>query len=143
MVIRSLILAAVLAGAVAFGGRTVEAQINPSDSGAGVKRGIQQLNTSGQVGTMTLFERGQKTMIFIQLSAEAQGRTEPAHIHRAKSCEELNPVPAFPLSPVVNRVSQTLVDVPITRLLSGNYAINVHASANNLKHYVACGHLDQ
>jgi len=141
MVIRSLILAAALAGTVALGGRTVEAQISPNDSGAGIKRGIQQLNTPGQVGTVTLFERGQKTLVIVQLSAEAQDRTEPAHIHRAKACDELDPVPAFPLSPVVNRVSSTVLNVPIARLLSGNYAVNVHASANNLKHYVACGHL--
>ena len=45
------------------------------------------------------------------------------------------------LSPVVNGRSETLVPAPSARLLSGNYVVNVHISARNFPHSVACGEL--
>ena len=37
--------------------------------------------------------------------------------------------------------SQTLVDVSLSDLLTKPYAINVHESAANIQHYIACGDL--
>jgi hypothetical protein len=119
----------------------VLAQIAPDDTGAGTKRGIQQLNNSGQVGTVTLFRRGQSTRVVIELHSVPAGRREPAHIHRGRDCESLDPKPAFGLADVVNGVSRTIVQYPEDKLLSGNYSVNVHASDQDLGHYLACGHL--
>jgi hypothetical protein len=117
------------------------AQIDPDDSGAGTKRGMAQQNNSGQPGTVTLFSRGTSTLVVINLTGQSQGHIEPAHIHRGHDCDSLDPKPAFGLAPVVNGVSRTLVKAPESRLLSGNYVVNVHASAQNIKRYVSCGEL--
>lgn len=117
------------------------AQIDPDDSGTGTKLGLAQQNNSGQPGTVTLFTRGASTLVVINLTGEAKGHTEPAHIHRGRDCDSLDPKPAFGLAPVVNGVSRTLVKAPESRLLSGNYVVNVHASGQNIKHYVSCGEL--
>lgn len=117
------------------------AQIDPDDSGSGTKRGMAQQNNSGQPGTVTLFSRGASTLVVINLTGQSRGYIEPAHIHRGHDCDSLDPKPAFGLAPVVNGVSRTLVKAPESRLISGNYVVNVHASAQNIKRYVSCGEL--
>jgi hypothetical protein len=141
MTIRSLTLGLALAVTLGFGTFPARAQIAPDDSGAGTKRGVQELNNSGQVGTVTLFRRGRSTLVVIELHSVPAGRIEPAHIHRGQACDSLDPKPAFGLAPVVNGVSRTIVQYPEDKLLSGNYSVNVHASDKQLAHYVACGHL--
>jgi len=137
--IRSFALAA---ATIAFALPVVAiAQIDPDDAGAGTKLGMAQQNNSGQPGTVTLFTRGKNTLVVIALTGESQGRNEPAHIHRGKDCDSLDPKPAFGLAPVINGVSRTLVKAPESRLLSGNYVVNVHSSAQNITHYVSCGEL--
>jgi hypothetical protein len=75
----------------------------------------------------------------------------PAHIHSG-SCDQLGDVVvpltdvavptgeakgasgAFPVS-----VSDTVVDMSLDDLLAGEYAVNVHESAENIGEYIACG----
>ena len=142
MSFRSLGFALALAATLCFAG-AAQAQIAPGDTGAGVQLGMLEQNNSGQVGDVTLFPRGNSTLVVIQLHSEPAGHHEPAHIHRGHDimCADINPKPAVPLADVVGGVSRTLVQVPIGNLLSGNYDVNVHWSAQNIAHYVSCGHL--
>jgi hypothetical protein len=84
----------------------------------------------------------------------------PAHIHEG-TCDNLNPAPAFPLEDVrlpeageatampmgrmtmVHEVetSTTTVPVRLEDLLAAPHAINVHQSADQIEHYIACGEL--
>ncbi|GAC1303848.1 MAG: hypothetical protein NVSMB19_14200 [Vulcanimicrobiaceae bacterium] len=138
---RSIALGAALAGVLAMTSAAV-AQIDPDDSGLGTKRGLAQQNNSGETGSVTLFKRGETTtLVVINLAQQPQGRAQPAHVHRGHACDTLDPKPAFGLAPVVNGVSRTLVKVPESRLLSGNYVVNVHSSAQNMTRYVSCGEL--
>jgi hypothetical protein len=119
-------------------------QIAPGDTGAGTKLGLAELNNSGEVGSVTLFGRGpSSTLVVIRLAQEPEGRQQPAHIHRGHSCATLDPKPAYGLAPVINGLSKTLVNAPQDKLLSGNYVVNVHASAQHIGQYVACGELYQ
>ncbi|MGH7707012.1 MAG: hypothetical protein ACREM8_03095 [Vulcanimicrobiaceae bacterium] len=138
---RLALFAAVLAATVAFGSVAVRAQVAPGDSGAGFKRGVEAQNNSGQVGEVTLFARGAKTLVVLTIQGEPAGHVEPAHVHRGHDCQTLNPKPQYPLHPVVNGRSTTVVPVEASRLLSGNYVVNVHQSVKNISHYVACGPL--
>ncbi|TAM62093.1 hypothetical protein EPN52_01320 [bacterium] len=104
------------------------------------KIGLMGLNNSGEVGIVTLTARGNKTLVSLSVQGAPKGVAQPAHVHRG-SCDNLNPVPAYPLQNVVNGRSTTLVNAPLSRLMSGHYAVNVHASTKNLKRYVACGEL--
>ncbi|HVA38137.1 MAG TPA: hypothetical protein VNJ51_11040 [Candidatus Dormibacteraeota bacterium] len=104
------------------------------------KIGIEGLNNSGEAGVVTLTAKGNKTLVSLQVEGEPKGAKEPSHIHRGP-CDHLNPVPAYPLNPLVNGRSTTVVNAPLSKLMSGNYSVNVHQSVKNLKHYVACGQL--
>jgi hypothetical protein len=132
----TLALAAALLSAAST---PVLAQSYPGDGGIGTKLGMSAQNNSGEVGTVTLFNRGAKTLVVINLDGAPHG-PQPAHVHRG-TCDNLNPKPEFPLSNAVNGRSTTLLPVSEARLLSGNYSVNVHQSTTNLGRYVSCGHL--
>ena len=142
MSFRSVAFGLAVAVTLTFAG-AVQAQIAPNDTGAGVQLGMLEENNSGQVGSVTLFARGKTTLVVIDLHSEPAGCHEPAHIHRGKSvtCDDIDPKPAYGLADIVNGHSRTIVQAPIDKLLSGNYSVNAHASAQNLAHYVSCGHL--
>lgn len=98
-----------------------------------------------------------------QLDTEGGAQAHPAHIH-AGTCEELGEV-VFPLNDVaplaagatpaaspaaspaamgeadenVVAESTTILEVSLDEILSGEHAINVHESAENIDVYIACG----
>ncbi|MGH7715889.1 MAG: hypothetical protein ACREML_07815, partial [Vulcanimicrobiaceae bacterium] len=107
----------------------VLAQMAPGDTGAGVQRGIQQLNQSGQVGSVTVFHGGASSRVVIDIHGEPAGRVEAAHIHRGKGCGpgQIDPTPVYALNNVVGGHSATSVKAPEDKLLSGNYVVIIHA----------------
>jgi len=63
---------------------------------------------------------------------------QPIHIHTG-TCANLNPVPTYSLTDIVNGSSTTtLSDVTLDDLLKGNYVIDVHESSADAARYVAC-----
>ncbi len=144
MMIRTLASTLALVLALGLGG-AANAQTNasdPIDTDSGFELGIAQQNNSGEIGTVTLYKShsGARTLVVISMHGTPAGIAQPAHIHRG-TCDNLNPVPTWPLHNVVNGQSRTWLDVPREKILSGNYSVNVHRSTTNLKLYVACGHL--
>ena len=102
---------------------------------------LGQQNNSGQKGSATITDVSGGVSVQIALSGEPAGATEPAHIHLG-SCAKLNPAPYKPLSSVVGGKSTTVVHgITVADIKKGRYAINVHKSAAQLTHYVACGDL--
>ena len=97
---------------------------------------LEPQNSSGESGTATLTPAGDSTKVVLDVNG-GQG-TQPTHIHKG-TCSQLDPKPAFPLSPVVNGKSETTVKAPMKDLTTGGYAINGHKSAQDLKTYVFCG----
>ena len=79
----------------------------------------------------------------------------PAHIHTG-TCEELGEVVA-PLTEVVDqaaggehrgasnnhavKTSRTIVDLPLSEIIDGGHAINIHQSADEIDVYIACGNI--
>jgi len=118
------------------------AQIDPSDPyGRGAQRGIGQVNDSGQVGTVTLFGHGARTTVVVDMHGVPAGKVESVAIVRTFSCSP--PVigaPAYALSELRGARSETTVDAPVAKLLSGNYGVVV-ASKEQRSHLFACGHL--
>lgn len=96
-------------------------------------------NNSKQDGQAFLNDTPSGLRIKLQVKNEPAGASEPAHVHQG-TCANLNPAPWKPLNNVVNGVSvTTLSGVTLAQLKKSHYAINVHQSAANLKHYVSCG----
>lgn len=119
------------------------AQSYPGDSGAGTQRGLQQLNNSGQVGTVTLFRHGPNTRIVIELHGTSPGRAQSVRVVRGRSCDELAAAPTYFLADLRNGVSRSAVMSSEDRLLSGNYNVVAFASTRPGAPPTSCGHLDQ
>jgi hypothetical protein len=110
-----------------------------ADNAGGKVFALHAQNGSGEYGTVALKPRGSKTVVEIHLVG-APSFAQPAHIHPG-TCAKLNPAPKYPLTSLVDGISETSVDQPIAALMSGGFAVNVHKSASDLKDYVACGNI--
>ena len=96
-------------------------------------------NGSKQDGQAFLNDTSGGLRVKLQVKNEPAGASEPAHIHQGR-CAKLNPAPWKALSNVVNGVSVTTIpNLTLADLKKAPYAINIHQSAANLKHYVSCG----
>ena len=136
---------AALAAALLATAAAASAQSYPDDAGAGVKLGIEQLNTSGQVGEVTLFQGGPATRAAVRVDG-ANGKPEAVRIYRGQSCDSTDGMaggrPAYVLSNLSGRgVSRTVVQASQDKLLSGNYNVVVFSSTAPGARPVACGHL--
>jgi hypothetical protein len=137
------ILRFILALTIAFGYTGLaSAQYPPGDPKLGTKLGVMDMNNSGEAGEVTLFGKdgGHRTLVVVSLQG-APHRPQPASIHRADGCDRISPVAPIALGALRNGHSETLVNVPIMRLLSGNYSVMVGSQLSNPTRYVACGHL--
>jgi len=94
---------------------------------------------SSESGTATLTKEGADTTKVVVNLSGATGQ-QPAHIHKG-TCTNLDPKPSYPLSPVSNGKSETVVKASLDDLSKGGYAINVHKSAQDVKTYVSCGEI--
>jgi Cu/Zn superoxide dismutase len=117
------------------------AQSYPGDPGVGVERGIQELNNSGQVGTVTLFSRDPNTRIVVVLHGTPEGRAQSVRIYRGPSCDDLITAPTFELADLKNGLSTSTVKSAEAKLLSGNYNVVVFSSTASGARATACGHL--
>lgn len=118
------------------------AQSSPDDPGLGTERGIEQVNNSGQVGTVTLFHRGAATSVVVDLKGTDPSRVQSVRIYRGKSCEEFDPgPPVYFLHDMRNGRSVSSVKVAEEKLLSGNYNVVVFSSNTKGAGATACGHL--
>jgi Cu/Zn superoxide dismutase len=101
---------------------------------------ISSQNGSGESGTVVLTPQGDKTKVDVAIAGVPSGIPQPAHVHTG-TCSNLDPAPKYPLAPVKDGVSSTVVSVPLATLTGGGFAVNVHKSADDIKTYVACGNL--
>lgn len=98
---------------------------------------LQEQNDSGQSGEATLTPDGEQTRVVLDLE-NPPSVPQPVHIHEG-TCEELDPTPRYPLENLTDGTSETVVDVPLSELQAGEFAINAHASEEDAGTYVACG----
>jgi hypothetical protein len=94
-------------------------------------------SNSGESGTATLTKQGDKQTKVV-LDVKGGSGQQPVHIHKG-TCDQLDPKPAYPLSPVSNGKSETVVNASLDDLEKGGYAINGHKSSQDVKTYVFCG----
>jgi hypothetical protein len=130
------LVAALLTTAVA------SAQSYPGDSGTGTQLGIEQVSNSGQVGMVTLLDRGPVTRVLVHLDGTIPGRAQSVRVYRGHSCEDFVPGgPAFYLTDLKNGESRSTVKLPQAKLLSGNYNVVIFSTNTAGVAATACGHL--
>jgi hypothetical protein len=109
-------------------------------AGQSVTVPIMAMNDSGQTGTATLTPEGDRTRVVVELTGVPEGVVEPEHIHLG-TCDKLNPAPKWPLQPLQNGRSVTVVPVSLATIMKDQTAINVHKSPTEIATYVACGNI--
>jgi len=97
-------------------------------------------NGSGEIGTVVLTPMGAQTKVDVAVVGGAPGVAQPDHIHTG-TCAKLDPKPTYALAPVVNGISTTVVNVPVSTLTATPFAVNVHKSAAEAGTYVSCANL--
>lgn len=99
---------------------------------------MKEQNGSKQIGTATIADVDGKAKVTVKVAAGTKDVPQPAHIHIG-ACPTPGAV-AYPLSAVVNGMSETTLAISTTELMSKlPLAINVHKSADDAKTYVSCG----
>lgn len=134
----ALALAALALGIAGCGGDDEE-EAAGGGGGESVTVDLGEQSGSGQSGTATLTPTGDgQTMVSLELS-NPPDVPQPVHIHSG-TCEELGDV-VFPLTNLEGGTSETTVDVSLEELQSGEFAVNAHASEEDIQTYVACGNI--
>ncbi len=97
-------------------------------------------NSSGQFGNVSLREIDGQTLVQVSLNNSPRGVSQPSYIH-VGSCIDLGPA-QYPLNPVVNGKSETILKVSLESLRSASpLAVNVVSSASRVDRHVSCGNL--
>ena len=95
-------------------------------------------NNSGQAGALAITEVEGGLKVEVSVAAGAVGVSQPAHLHSG-TCATLGAV-VYPLNPVVNGASETVLQVATSELNAKMpLALNVHKSASEPNVYVSCG----
>lgn len=131
---RSLALALAMAGMFGVAGASLTEAAGPL---------IVQLtpqNNTGEAGTATLTEQGAKTKVVVSINGAPAGVAQPLHVHKG-TCAKLDPKPAYGLTTLTDGKSETTIDVSLTALQTGGFAINGHKSAQDANTYVFCGNI--
>lgn len=99
---------------------------------------LKAQNSSGETGTATLKQEGDNIVVTVNMK-DPTSANQPIHIHTG-TCANLNPKPKYPLKNVADGTSTTtLSNMKLSDLETGDFAINVHKSTNEVGTYVACG----
>ncbi|MHB1513462.1 hypothetical protein [Acidiferrobacter sp.] len=95
-------------------------------------------NGSRESGYALLYPHGSRTRVVVHLHGTPKGVVQPEHIHPG-SCPNITPRPAYMLKSVRNGKAVTMIHVRLKNLLKRPFAINVHASHQDMQKSVACG----
>ena len=132
----AVVVFSLLAGAAAA------AQSDPADTGSGTERGVEQVNNSGQVGTVTLYRADPHTRVALDLKG-TDGGAQSVRLYRGPSCDDLATRPTYFLADLRGGTSRSVVAAPADKLLSGNYNVVIFSSNRVGARATACGHLYQ
>lgn len=103
---------------------------------------LKSQNNSGQDGNATIVYMDGKAKVVITIPGGIKDIAQPAHIHIG-ICPNPGAV-KYPLTNVVNGMSETILDIPVEQILSElPLAINIHKSASESKIYSSCGDIPQ
>jgi len=127
---------AIAAVAILFVSASVSAVVADTSNSLTIQ--MRELNGSGENGSATLEPVGDKVRVTIDVTGEANGASEPAHVHFGR-CPSIKAIPAYNVGPVVDGKATAIVDLSWGQITSGAYVVNVHQSAAELGKYVSCG----
>ncbi|MGH7328928.1 MAG: hypothetical protein ACRENA_02175 [Vulcanimicrobiaceae bacterium] len=115
------------------------AQGSMMSAGNTVTVDLKPQNNSGESGTATLTQKGDDILVTVKMTKPTSAN-QPIHIHPGQCGPSLNPKPKYPLKNVMDGASTTtLPNMKLSDIETGDFAINVHKSTDEVGTYVACG----
>jgi len=109
--------------------------------GAGLQRGVEAINNSGQTGFVTLFSQGKQTRLVTALEGTLPGRVQTVAVQRGKGCDRIQPGIVARSADMRHGISRGSVPMSEDRLVSGNYVVIVYSNNRPGARPVACGKL--
>ena len=98
---------------------------------------------SGQSAVATLVADEDRTRITVVVTPpRPESEPQPLHIHFGSCSPNLGSVD-YPLTDVLEGVSETIVQASLSSLRDGNHAFNLHQSYPEIRIYTACGSIPQ
>lgn len=136
-----LLLASAPAGAQVGLGPGGNAPQGGVAAGAGIQRGLESMNQSGENGFITLFPAGNATRVVVDVHGMKPEVSQTVAILRGKSCAAIQTGIVARSADLVNGMSRGTVALSNDALMSGNYVAVVFSSTQPGAQIVACGHL--
>lgn len=100
---------------------------------------LDDVDDSGISGGASIRGVDGQVEITVFISQGDDSGVHPVHVHEG-TCEELGDV-AYPLENISEGESVTTLDLELSELMTGDYAINAHASEDDLATHVMCGNI--
>ena len=95
---------------------------------------------SGEYGTVALKPVGEQTAVEVHVVNVPRGEIKTVHIHRGTCAKVRWPI-TYPLSPLVDGASETIIDVPLAVILASPAVVHVHRSYRNEHRSISCANL--
>jgi hypothetical protein len=121
----------------------VAAAAQPAGVGPGYQLGVEGLNNSGQVGYITLFRAGSRTVFRIEMQG-AGSRVQPVIVVRGRDCGPAvsGAKPVYRVGTLRSGRGTGTIPLDFGRLVdSGNYSVLLLSSPSAGARASACGHL--
>ncbi|MGP6159596.1 MAG: hypothetical protein ACLPYS_19150 [Vulcanimicrobiaceae bacterium] len=101
---------------------------------------LEAVGGSGEYGTVALKPMGLQTEVEIHVVNAPAGLIQTVHIHKG-TCASVDGPPVYPLSPLVDGTSTSVIDVPLDKLLTTPLVVHVHRSYKKELSSLACASL--
>jgi hypothetical protein len=101
---------------------------------------LKAVGGSGEFGTVALKPVGGQTAVEVHVVNVPPDEVQTIHIHHG-TCAKLDPPIVYRLSPLVDGTSETIIDVPLSKILATPSVIHVHRSYADEQRSIGCANL--
>jgi hypothetical protein len=102
---------------------------------------LKPVGASNEYGTVALKPLGEQTAVEVHVVNVPPGVVQTVHIHHG-TCAKVDRRIVYPLSPLVDGASDSIVDAPLATILATPSVVHVHSSYKNEHRSLACANLN-
>ena len=101
---------------------------------------LRAVGGSGEYGTVALKPVGEQTAVEVHVVNVPRGQIQTVHIHRGTCAKVAWPI-TYPLSPLIDGASESIIDVPLDTILASPAVVHVHRSYQSEHRSLSCANL--
>lgn len=102
---------------------------------------LDDVEDSGISGGASIRGVDGQTEVTVFISEGETDGDHPVHVHEG-TCEDLGDV-VYPLENITEGESVTTLDIELSELMTGEYAINAHQSEDDISTFIMCGNVPE